>query len=107
MDKEDIKEYQEENQKIVPLLQEEQIMKYQGISIDKNKNCDTWYTRFRKNGKQYYITARTQKDCYNLLKKKLKENPEEELKPVTLSEWYNQWLELYKLGKREEGTIRT
>ena len=38
-------------------------MKYQGITIHKNKKCNTWYTRFRKNGTQIYISARTQKEC--------------------------------------------
>jgi len=88
-------------------------MKFQGKTIQKNKNSDTWYTRYRLNGKQYYISAKTQKDCYNKLKKALniadkqiisipaikKENT------LTLIEWYNQWLMLYK-SKRKESTIR-
>lgn len=82
-------------------------MKYRGITIHKNKNCDTWYTRFRKNNKQYYISARTQKECYNLLKKKLaEETPQETTQTYTLIEWYNKWLELYKLGKVKPNTIR-
>lgn len=87
--------------------QEEQTMKYQGISIHKNKNCDTWYTRFRKGGKQYYVSARTQKECYNKLKKKLaEETPQETTQTYTLIEWYNKWLELYKLGKVKANTLR-
>ena len=30
-------------------------MKYQGKTIHKNKNAETWYTRYRINGKQYYM----------------------------------------------------
>lgn len=82
-------------------------MKYKGVSIHKNKNCDTWYTRFRKNGKQYYISARTQKECYNKLKRKLAEEvPPEVTQTYTLIEWYNKWLELYKIGKVKENTLR-
>ena len=46
-------------------------MKIQGITIHKNKKCNTWFTRYRKDGKQYYISAKTQKECYNLLKEQL------------------------------------
>ena len=87
--------------------QKEQIMKYKGITIHKNSNCDTWYTRIRKNGKQYYISAKTQKDCYNKLKKAFNEELETkvETKIPTLFDWYNKWLELYKIGKVKQSTI--
>lgn len=82
-------------------------MKYKGVSIHKNKNCDTWYTRFRVNGKQYYISARTQKECYNKLKKRLAEGiPQDVIQTYTLIEWYNKWLELYKIGKVKSTTLR-
>ena len=88
----------------------EQIMKYQGITIHKNKNCTTWYTRFRKNGKQIYISARTQKECYNKLKKALLQNESNKKviarRIITLENWYNEWLELYKIGKVKDTTIR-
>lgn len=85
-------------------------MKFKGITIHKTKNCNTWYTRFRKNGKQCFISARTQKECYNKLK--LAYNNIEHVKPqeqkiYTLKEWYLQWLKLYKIGKVEDTTINT
>lgn len=84
-------------------------MKYKGITIHKNKNCDTWYTRFRRNGIQTYISARTQKDCYNKLKKALA-NPnalqeQNENTKLTLKQWYEKWLLLYKKDNKKE-TIR-
>ena len=68
----DIVVSESEKEKEVPqiLLQEELEMKYQGITIHKNKNCDTWYTRYRVGGKQYYISGRASskrryyKSCY-------------------------------------------
>lgn len=87
-------------------------MKYKGITIHKTKNCETWYTRFRKNGKQYYISAKTQKECYNKLKlayANIDYVKPEEPKQVTytLKQWYEEWLKLYKINKVEDNTIRT
>ncbi len=80
-------------------------MKYQGVTIHKNKNCNTWFTRYRNiDGKQIYISAKTQQQCYDKLKieinkkHKLLLNPpkQKEESQITLLEWYNQWLKLYK-----------
>lgn len=89
-------------------------MKYQGISIIKNKTCNTWYARFRKDGKQYYISAKTQQLCYDKLKVALKQKSKEEIKAakqnsnkpkvknsITLQQWYEQWLKLYKSNVKE------
>ncbi len=77
-------------------------MKYQGITIHKNKNCDTWYTRFRDiNGKQIYISAKTQQQCYDKLKTELNKkhkillNPPKE-KTITLLEWFKTFVKTYK-----------
>lgn len=86
--------------------QKEQIMKYKGITIHKNKTCDTWYTRVRKNGKQIYISARTQREVYNKLKKEINEEIKQiEIKSPTLLEWYKKWLVLYKVGKVKQTTL--
>lgn len=87
-------------------------MKYRGVAIHKNKNCSTWYTRCTINGKQIYISAKTQLDCYNKLKlafkkktqtelKELKEAKEKEPQAMSLKLWYNKWLELYKKDRKE------
>ena len=100
---------------LVPLLNEtikEQTMKFKGITIHKTKNCNTWYTRFRKNGKQNYISAKTQKECYNKLKLAYKDIEhtkleESEQTSYSLKQWYEEWLKLYKINKVEDNTIRT
>lgn len=85
----------------VPLLLEELKMKYKGISIHKNKTCATWYTRFRKNGRTYYISARTQQECYIKLKKVYKEvSSADDKTQIVLSAWINQWYTLYKTELR-------
>jgi len=93
--------------------EEEQIMKYQGKTIHKSIN-NTWYTRYRFNGKQYYISAKTQKDCYDKLVKAIKglklgvlSVPARETKKrgLTLSEWFEKWIDMYKRDNKIE-TIR-
>ena len=34
-------------------------MNINDITIFKNKKCNTWYTRYRKDGKQHYISGKT------------------------------------------------
>ncbi len=81
-------------------------MKLQNISIHKNKTCNTWYTRYRVNGKQIYISAKTQKECYDKLKEKLKIlKKEKQSKFYTLQLWYEKWLELFKFKKVKESTL--
>lgn len=85
-------------------------MKYQGKTIHKSKN-NTWYTRYRLNGKQYYISAKTQRDCYNKLVRAIKNAKDEKINPgstkkrITLIEWFKKWIDLYKKENKEE-TIR-
>lgn len=77
-------------------------MKYQGISILKRPNCKTWYARYRHNGKQVYVSAKTQQMCYDKLKLALKNKDKKALKPekqeqaIKLIDWFNKWLKLYK-----------
>ena len=88
-------------------------MKYQGKTIHKNKKSDTWYTRYRINGKQYYLSGRTQKECYTKLKRAIIQARTtmmqipaiQQENSITLIEWFNQWLELYKTNKVKQATI--
>ncbi len=82
-------------------------MKYQGITIHKSPYANTWFTRYRKNGVQHFISAKTQKDCYNKLKKALQQDNVAESKTTmpTLLQWYEKWLSLYKIGKVKQSTI--
>lgn len=87
---------------------EETEMKFQGKTIHRNKNCKTWYTRYRdENGKQHYISGKTQKEVLQELKSQLNYVKKEKKKVLTLQDWYNQWLELFKIGKVEETTLKT
>ena len=81
-------------------------MKIQGITIHKNKSCNTWYTRYRKDGKQIYLSAKTQKECYEKLKKELNIIKKQKPTTYTLQSWYNKWLELFKIGKVRKTTLR-
>lgn len=92
-------------------------MKFRGISIIKRKDCNTWCARFRKNGKQFYVSAKTQQECYDKLKlaikkqeknnfKKLEKPKEKELEKsssttLTLLQWFNKWVELFKQNVKE------
>lgn len=96
----------EEQQKVPPKEQEAQEMKIQGITIFKNKKCSTWYTRYRKDGKQHYLSGRTQKEVAEKLKEKLNIIKKEKLPYTTFEKWYNQWLALFKIGKVKDSTIR-
>lgn len=79
-------------------------MKFQGKTIFKNKKCDTWYTRYRIEGKQYYISGKTQKEVLATLKSKLNYQKKDK-RQITLLDWYKQWLELFKLGKVKQSTV--
>lgn len=82
-------------------------MKYKGITIHKSKKCNTWYTRYRINGKQYYLSAKTQKECYKKLKKTINNQIiSTSNQNITFIEWYNKWYDLYKKNKVKEETIR-
>ncbi len=83
-------------------------MKYNGKTIFKNKKCKTYYTRFRQNGKQYYISGKTQTEVLNKLKNALniETKSRQNKNCTTLEKWYNQWLNLYKINIVKESTIK-
>ena len=84
-------------------------MKYKGISIIKNKSCNTWRARPRINGKQIYISAKTQQECYNKLKKILLQAQNIQIRKkentLTLIEWYDVWLKTYKRDVKDTTLI--
>lgn len=85
------------SQSEISLIEGVSEMIYKGIKIRKSPNGVSWFARFRKNHKQYYVSEKTQLGCYN--KVKLMYNSKEIISPTkktTLIEWYKQWLELYK-----------
>lgn len=95
----------EEKKEVAPKEKEQQTMKIKGITIFKNKNCKTWYTRYRKDGKQFYISGKTQNEVAEKLRDKLNIIKKEKQIGITLNQWFEQWLNLYKIGKVKQITI--
>ena len=95
----------EEKKEVAPKEKEQQTMKIKGITIFKNKNCKTWYTRYRKDGKQYYISGKTQNEVAEKLRDKLNIIKKEKQVGITLIQWFEKWLNLYKIGKVKQITI--
>lgn len=87
-------------------LLEGDTMKYKNIKIRKSINGVSWFARFRKNNKQYFISDKTQLGCYNKVKERYNKK-EENIKENKLKfiEWYEQWLKLYK-QKVKPGTLK-
>lgn len=80
--------------------------KYKGKTI-RQRADGRWWVRFYDNGKQKSIYGKTQAECYDKLKQALKQQGKAD-KPkhnITLAEWLQQWLELYKMPKLQETTI--
>lgn len=82
-------------------------MKYKNISIIKRKNSKSYSARFRRNGKQFTISAKTQLECYNKLKKAINNpNINNSKKSITLKEWSKKWLETYKKPQVRTSTYK-
>lgn len=81
-------------------------MKYKGIEIKKSPNGVSWFARFRKNGKQHYVSAKTQMECYNKVKNIYNDLTSKNTKTkTTFISWYKQWLEIYKKEVKETTKI--
>lgn len=96
------------------LIQGGEEMKYRGITIIKNAKCNTWSARPTINGKQIYLSAKTQQECYNKLKIVLNKKQKTEInkltstktnKTITFIEWFEKWKNTYKT-KVKKTTIR-
>ena len=109
------KEKEDELAKLSNQKEEAKMLKFHGVTVHKNTNCSTYYARFRVGKKQYYISAYTQKECYEKLKEakspksvaKLLASQEVVTNDISLEDWYNRWLKLYKVGKVKDETIRS
>ena len=85
-------------------MSSEEEMTFKGKTIFKTKSSKTYYTRYRQDGKQYYISGKTQKEVMQKLKTALNYTPKKH-NTTTLTDWYNKWLELFKIGKVKEATL--
>lgn len=86
---------------------EQEELKYRNITIKQHTTCSTWYCRYRdENGKQIYLSAKTQKDCYNKLKKALAGKQEPQNKQTyTFEQWKDVWLHTYKINNIRPATL--
>ena len=94
------------NKNALKSIDQGESMKFQGKTITKNKKCKTWYTRYYDDGKQIYLSGKTQKEVLAKLKSKLNYIKKEKKNIITLNAWYNKWLQLFKIGKVKESTIQ-
>ncbi|MCM1042634.1 MAG: site-specific integrase [Corallococcus sp.] len=80
--------------------------RYKGKTI-RRRSDGRWWVRFRQNGKQVSVYGRTQAECLDNLKEALKQQNKGN-KPtsnLTLGEWLDKWLKLYKIGKVKPSTL--
>ena len=85
----------------------EELKQYKGKTIRKRPDGRYWVRFYDKYGKQRSIYGRTQNECLQKLKDALKEqaNGEKLSNTITLNEWLEKWLQLYKIGKVKETTV--
>lgn len=82
-------------------------MKYKNKTILQTPGAKTWYTRYRDNTGQHYISGKTQQEVYKKLKMIIdKTRPALELpKIITLKIWIERWYKMYKSELRERSII--
>lgn len=89
------------------LPQGEEVRRYKNKTIKKRPDGRYW-ARYYKDGKQCCVYGRTVDECLSALKQALSGKPKKQKEPskqMTLAEWLEKWLELYKKPKLQETTI--
>ena len=81
-------------------------MKYHGLTIQKRPGRNTWSTRYRLNGKQYYLSGATQKEVVTKLKEVLGIKEKIKFQTYTFENWFNDWINLYKKDYVRPGTLK-
>ena len=89
------------------LPEEQTVRKYKGKTIKKRADGRYW-TRYYLDGKQYSVYGKTINECLTKLKNAL-DHPKDKVQthPITLGEWFEQWLKLYKENKVRPSTLKT
>ena len=83
-------------------------MKVNGYTVTKRGN--KYYTRIRVNGKQKFLSANTIKELSQIIKASLKEKnnkSEAKINLKTFGEWWQEYLQLYKLGQIKPSTLKS
>ncbi|MBR1955003.1 MAG: site-specific integrase [Clostridia bacterium] len=89
------------------LPQGEEVRRYKNKTIKKRPDGRYW-ARYYKDGKQCCVYGRTVDECLSALKQALAGKPKKQKEPskqMTLAEWLEKWLELYKVGKVKASTL--
>ena len=94
---------------------DEQIMKFKGVSVQKKPGTNIYWARYTKNKKVNIVYGKTKLECYNNLKNiilnQVTSGTVTEVKTksfYTLKSWYEYFMKTYKLdsGKIRESTIK-
>lgn len=85
-------------------------MQFQNKTIFRTPGASTWYTRYRDQQGQHYLSGKTQKEVYEKLKlalvaKETTINKKEKAVVMTLKLWIEKWYQLYKTELRERSLL--
>lgn len=83
------------------LLEEQTMTKFQGVTVFRNPKAKTWYARKRIDGRQVYISGRSQRKVIEKLKRLLKIEEKKKPEGYTLASWYEKWLVVFKANVKE------
>lgn len=90
-----------------PIFLPEEMRRYKGKTIKRRADGRYW-TRYYVDGKQHSVYGRTINECLGNLKKALIQSKKApHINAITLGDWLNQWLQLYKVGKIRPSTLKT
>ena len=92
--------------KVASVNKETEEMKYHGLTIKKRPGCKTWSTRYRLNGKQYYLCGKTQNEVIKKLKEIFGIKEKIKNKIYTFEDWFIDWVNLYKRDYVKPSTIK-
>ena len=81
---------------------EETVRKYKGKTIKKRPDGRYW-TRYYKDGVQHSVYGKTASECVANLKQAMSGNAP--AAAITLDEWLEQWIKLYKINKVRQTTV--
>ena len=89
------------------LPKEEEMLRYKGKAVKKRADGRYWARYYDKEGKQHSVYGKTQRECYNKLRRAVNQvdNGNKATQSYTLGEWLTKWLELYKAGKVKHSTL--
>ena len=88
------------------VLNEDEMKKYKGKTITLRPDGRWWARYYDKNKVQHSVYGKTQNECLQKLKNALKEQNETQIsKTITLGEWLDKWMTLYKLNQLKPSTL--